>query len=77
MQGPSEFGISGKLENWDRKADLKKVKIPTLVIRAKHDTMDQSTWKKYRKSYDTVRICSVQKEVKWLFKTTKKPILVD
>lgn len=40
MQGPSEFGISGKLENWDRKADLKNVNIPTLVIAAKHDTMD-------------------------------------
>ena len=40
MQGPSEFGISGKLEKWDRKVDLKNVKIPTLVIGAKHDTMD-------------------------------------
>lgn len=40
MQGPSEFGIAGKLEKWDRKADLKNVKIPTLVIGAKHDTMD-------------------------------------
>ena len=40
MQGPSEFGISGKLEKWDRKADLKNVKIPTLVVGAKHDTMD-------------------------------------
>ena len=40
MQGPSEFGISGKLEKWDRKADLKNVKIPTLVIGTKHDTMD-------------------------------------
>ena len=40
MQGPSEFGISGKLEKWDRKTDLKNVKIPTLVIGAKHDTMD-------------------------------------
>lgn len=40
MQGPSEFGISGKLEKWDRKADLKNVKIPTLVIGAQHDTMD-------------------------------------
>ena len=40
MQGPSGFGISGKLEKWDRKADLKNVKIPTLVIGAKHDTMD-------------------------------------
>lgn len=40
MQGPSEFGISGKLEKWDRKMDLKKIKIPTLSIGAKHDTMD-------------------------------------
>jgi proline iminopeptidase len=40
MQGPSEFGISGRLENWDRKADLKGISVPTLVIGAKHDTMD-------------------------------------
>ena len=40
MQGPSEFGIAGKLENWDRKAQLKDIAIPTLVIGAQHDTMD-------------------------------------
>jgi proline iminopeptidase len=40
MQGPSEFGISGKLEKWDRKANLKNITIPTLVIGAKYDTMD-------------------------------------
>lgn len=40
MQGPSEFGISGRLENWDRKADLKDIAVPTLVIGAQHDTMD-------------------------------------
>ncbi len=40
MQGPSEFGISGKLEKWDRKADLKTIIVPTLVIGATHDTMD-------------------------------------
>ena len=40
MQGPSEFGIAGKLEKWDRKADLKSIQIPTLVIGAQHDTMD-------------------------------------
>lgn len=40
MQGPSEFGISGKLENWSRKNDLKKIQTPTLVIGATHDTMD-------------------------------------
>ena len=40
MQGPSEFGISGKLEKWDRKADLSSIAVPTLTIGAKHDTMD-------------------------------------
>ncbi|MBC8047963.1 MAG: proline iminopeptidase-family hydrolase, partial [Fimbriimonadaceae bacterium] len=40
MQGPSEFGVAGKLENWDRSADLKKINVPTLVIGATHDTMD-------------------------------------
>jgi proline iminopeptidase len=40
MQGPSEFGIAGKLAQWDRKADLKTITVPTLVIGATHDTMD-------------------------------------
>jgi proline iminopeptidase len=40
MQGPSEFGASGLLEKWDRKADLPKLAMPTLVIGAVHDTMD-------------------------------------
>ncbi len=40
MQGPSEFGISGKLEKWDRSKDLPKLKIPTLTIGGKWDTMD-------------------------------------
>lgn len=40
MQGPSEFGASGRLEKWDRKADLPKLAMPTLVIGGTHDTMD-------------------------------------
>lgn len=40
MQGPSEFGISGRLANWDRKADLPKIVVPTLTIGGKYDTMD-------------------------------------
>ncbi len=40
MQGPSEFGISGKLETWDRKADLPKITVPTLTVGAQYDTMD-------------------------------------
>ena len=42
MQGYSEFGITGDatLKNWDIKERLKEIKIPTLVIGAKYDTMD-------------------------------------
>lgn len=40
MQGPSEFGVAGKLEKWDVKNRLKEIAIPTLVIGATHDTMD-------------------------------------
>ena len=40
MQGPSELGASGKLLEWDRTADLEKITVPTLVIGARHDTMD-------------------------------------
>jgi proline iminopeptidase len=40
MQGPSEFGISGKLTNWDRVADLPKLAIPVLSIGGRYDTMD-------------------------------------
>jgi proline iminopeptidase len=40
MQGPSEMGASGVLENWDRSADLGKITVPTLVIGAQYDTMD-------------------------------------
>jgi proline iminopeptidase len=40
MQGPSELGLSGKLVDWDRTADLQKIAVPTLVIGARFDTMD-------------------------------------
>ena len=40
MQGPSEFGISGRLANWDIKNRLKEIYVPTLMIGAKYDTMD-------------------------------------
>ena len=42
MQGPSELGISAdaKLASWDRTGDLASIDVPTLVIGARHDTMD-------------------------------------
>jgi proline iminopeptidase len=45
MQGSSEFRASGLLEKWDRKADLPKLKMPTLVIGGTFDTMDPAHMK--------------------------------
>ena len=49
MQGPSEMGASGRLVNWDRFNDLKRITIPTLVISGKHDTMDPAYMAKMAK----------------------------
>jgi proline iminopeptidase len=46
MQGPSELGASGKLAGWDRTADLTRIAVPTLVIGARHDTMDPAHMEK-------------------------------
>ena len=40
MQGPSELGSTGTLDHWDRRADLHRIHVPTLVIGARYDTMD-------------------------------------
>jgi proline iminopeptidase len=42
MQGPSELGISqdARLAQWSRFDDLATIEVPTLVIGARHDTMD-------------------------------------
>jgi proline iminopeptidase len=42
LQGPSELGASGLLSDWDRRADLRRIDVPTLVIGGAHDTMDPS-----------------------------------
>lgn len=49
MQGPSEFGVGGRLVNWDIKDRLKEISIPTLMIGAKHDTMDPAAMEEQSK----------------------------
>jgi proline iminopeptidase len=49
MQGPSEMGASGRLVNWDRFDDLKRIAVPTLVIGARFDTMDPAYMEKMSK----------------------------
>jgi proline iminopeptidase len=59
MQGPSEFGISGLLEKWNRKDDLSKIQVPTLMIGAKFDTMDPEhmKWMATEVKQGSVLIC--------------------
>lgn len=40
MQGPSEFGISGRLADWNVTDSLKLISVPTLFTVGKYDTMD-------------------------------------
>lgn len=40
MQGPSEFGVAGRLANWDIRGRLKEIAVPTLMVGARFDTMD-------------------------------------
>ena len=49
MQGPSEFGITGRLANWDIKNRLKEIKVPTLMVGAKYDTMDPNAMEEQSK----------------------------
>jgi proline iminopeptidase len=59
MQGPSEFGAAGRLEKWDRKADLGKITVPTLVVGAAHDTMDPEhmRWVSTQVKHGTFLLC--------------------
>lgn len=60
MQGPSEFGISGKLETWSVADRLPEIKVPALVIGATHDTMDPKYMESMAKSIPNGRflLCS-------------------
>jgi proline iminopeptidase len=49
MQGPSEFGIAGRLTNWDIKNRLKEIGVPTLMVGAKYDTMDPNAMEEQSK----------------------------
>jgi proline iminopeptidase len=40
MQGPSEFGVAGRLADWDVKSRLPEIEVPTLTVGATYDTMD-------------------------------------
>lgn len=55
MQGPSEFGVGGRLANWDIKNRLQEIQVPTLMIGAKHDTMDPKAMEEQSKKVQNGR----------------------
>lgn len=55
MQGPSEFGVGGRLADWDIKNRLQEIKVPTLMIGAKHDTMDPKAMEEQSKKVQNGR----------------------
>lgn len=50
MQGPSEMGASGRLEHWDRSADLPRITVPTLAVGARYDTMEPAQMERIARS---------------------------
>ncbi len=56
MQGPSEMGLSGRLESWDVSARLPEIAVPTLVIAATHDTMDPAAMAQMAKTVKKGRL---------------------
>ena len=42
MNGPTEFDVIGTLRDWDRTADLGRIRVPTLVTVGRHDEIPPS-----------------------------------
>lgn len=47
MWGPSEFEPTGTLKNYDRVADLSRIKVPTLIVCGEHDEATPETGARY------------------------------
>ncbi len=56
MQGPNEFVITGNFKNWDRFADLPRIKVPTLIIAGEKGTMNPDDIRKMGKLIPRSRV---------------------
>lgn len=77
MQGPSEMGASGRLENWDRTADLGKITVPTLVIGANTTRWIPSTWNGSPPRSGMASSCSVPMAATWRCTTIRRRTSAD
>lgn len=60
MQGPSELGASGRIIDWDRFDDLKRITQPALVISGQYDTMDPAYLAKMAKQLPRGELLATQ-----------------
>ncbi len=61
MQGPSEMGASGKLENWERTEEMAAVTIPTIFMAARYDTMHPEYVRKLAARMPSAQFCYCDK----------------
>ena len=59
MQGPNEFVVNGTFKDWDRWNDLKRIRVPTLLIVGRYDTMSVADIQRMGKEipHSRVAIC--------------------
>jgi proline iminopeptidase len=55
MQGPNEFVVTGTFKNWERWADLSRIKTRTLVMGAKYDEMSDDDLRRMAASMPNAR----------------------
>lgn len=59
MQGPNEFVVNGTFKDWDRWKDLGKIRVPTLLLVGRHDTMSVEDIRRMGRSipHSRVAVC--------------------
>ena len=57
MQGPNEFVVTGNFKDWNRWNDIKNIKVPTLLIVGRYDTMRVEDIQKMGELIPNSRVC--------------------
>jgi proline iminopeptidase len=56
MQGPNEFVVNGTFKDWDRWKDLREIRVPTLLLVGRYDTMSVADIQKMGKEIPNSRV---------------------
>lgn len=56
FQGDNEFVVTGKMKGWDRRNDIHKLQMPTLITYGEHETMPLTTAKRMAATIPNARL---------------------